>query len=104
MTLQVILAYSLTILGGISGALMSVKTAKSQYWWVQYLNGALLTTSWLWVIHVAKTPILITSVIWDVFYTGTFTLVLFMVAGHEVDRVQSVGVLIVLVGLFLLGK
>lgn len=102
--LQPILALLLTALGGLTGAWLSDHSKHGGHWAWLYLTGAISVGSWAWLTKCATTPLAVTSAIWDVVYTVTFSGTLFCLTRAEVTNIQVIGVLFVLVGTFLLGR
>ena len=92
------------MLGAILGAVVSQYTKNGGHWAWHFVNGSITISTWAWLTKCSALPLMVTSVIWDIIYTVTWTATMYLVAGDEIGTTQLVGVVIILIGLFLLGR
>ena len=102
--LSMALALLGAFLGGVIGAWLSDYTKHGGNVAWHFANGLITISSWAWLTKCSTVSLLITSTLWDLAYVIAFTGTLYFLVGNELSRIQLLGILFSIVGLFLINR
>ena len=103
-TLEIVAAYCCTALAGTLGAVLSAYVRRGGHWLTYYIAGMLSIATWAWLAKRSTLPLMLTSTIWDIVYSITFTGSMYFIDIEPISRAQLFGVVLVSIGLLLIGK